>query len=61
MNMLEKLRRFWTRAPAPDRPLTERERDEDRPAIAYDERARTAQEFIGADLDPDEPKSGTTD
>jgi hypothetical protein len=61
MNVLEKFRRFWKRAPAADRPLTERERDEDHPASAYDERARTAQEFVGADLDPDEPRSGTTD
>jgi hypothetical protein len=61
MNVLERLRRFWKRAPAADRPLTERERDEDRPATAYDERARTAQEFVGADLDPDEPRSGRTD
>jgi hypothetical protein len=61
MNLLERLRNFWRTAPAPDHPLTTQERREDRPATASDERARTEEEFIGADLDPDEPRSGRTD
>lgn len=61
MNLLERLRSFWKPARAPDHPIGAEERREDRPATAYDERARTAEEFVGADLDPDEPKSGRTD
>ena len=38
--------------------LTEEERDEERPPTASDERVRTAEEFIGDDLDPDEPRAG---
>jgi hypothetical protein len=49
VNLLERIRGFWKPRPAGDHPLTERERDEDRPRTAYDERARTAEEFIGDD------------
>ncbi len=60
MKLLQRFREFWRGAPAPDHPLTAKERDEDQPASAYDERARTAEEFAGPDVDPDEPRSGRT-
>ena len=58
MNLLERIRSFWKPTPAVDHPLTEQERDEQRPPTAYDERARAEEEFIGDDLDPDEPRAG---
>jgi hypothetical protein len=61
MNLLERFRNFWRSAPAPDHPLTAEERREDQPASAYDELARAAEGFVGADVDPDEPRSGRTD
>jgi hypothetical protein len=61
MTLLERFRNFWRSAPAPDHPLTAEERREDQPTSAYDEQARVAEEFVGADLDPDEPRSGRTD
>ena len=54
MNWLERIRRFWNRPPAEDHPLSEQERDEDRPATANDERARALQEFVSDDFDPDD-------
>jgi hypothetical protein len=61
MNLVGRIRRFWKPRPADDHPLTEQERADERPPIAYDERARTAEEFIGDDLDPDEPRAGKLD
>jgi hypothetical protein len=61
MNLLERIRSFWKRQPAVDHPLNETERDEDRPHTGYDERARTAEEFIGRDFDPDDPRAGKLD
>lgn len=61
MNLLERIRSFWKPGAGPDHPLTAQERHEDGPATAYDERARDTERFVGADLDPDEPRSGTTD
>jgi len=55
VSLFERIRQFWRPGPGDDHPLTERERDEDRTATAYDERARTAEEFVGDDFDPDEP------
>jgi hypothetical protein len=54
LNVRERIRRFWKPAPEYDHPLTAQERDEDRPATAYDEVARAAQNFLGPDFDPDE-------
>jgi len=44
--------------PPPDHPLSEREREEPQPSTAWDARARTEQEWVGNDFDPDEPRSG---
>ena len=44
-----------------DHPLSESERHEHHGDTAWDEAGRTAEEFIGNDLDPDEPRSGKTD
>jgi hypothetical protein len=54
VKLFERIRRFWLPGPGPDHPLSEEERDEDRPARAYDERARAAEEFVGDDFDPDQ-------
>ncbi len=54
MNLVERIRRFWSAGPGDDHPLTEQERAEDQPERAYDERARVAEEFVGNDFDPDE-------
>jgi hypothetical protein len=56
MNWLDRVRRFWNSPPAEDHPLSEQERDEDRPATGSDERARALQEFVGDDFDPDDPR-----
>jgi hypothetical protein len=61
MNLLERIRSFLKLRPADDHPLTEQERDDDRPHSAFDERARTVEEFIGDDFDPDEPRAGKLD
>jgi hypothetical protein len=56
MRLLERFKSFWKPAPGEDHPLTEEERDEDRPASVYDERARGADRFTGGDFDPDETR-----
>jgi len=56
MNVLERFLSFWKPAPAADHPLTEEERAEDRPERTYDELARSASEFVGSDVDPDDPR-----
>jgi hypothetical protein len=58
MNLLERIRRFWKPRRADDHPLTEHDRDEERPRSGYDERARVAEDFVGDDFDPDEPRAG---
>jgi hypothetical protein len=58
MRLLERIRRFWKPRPDDDHPLTEQERDEDRSATAYDERARVVDEFVSPDFDPDDPGRG---
>src|SRR5262249_43708705 len=54
MNAWERIRTFWRRAPEPDHPLTEAERDAEHPDSAYDGLAREVDAFVGDDLDPDE-------
>jgi hypothetical protein len=61
MNLLERIRSFWKPWSADDHPLIKQERDEDRERFANDERARAAEEFIGDDFDPDEPRAGKLD
>jgi hypothetical protein len=58
MRLRERIRRFWKPGAGDERPLTEQEREEDRSAIAYDERARTVEEFVSRDFDPDDPERG---
>jgi hypothetical protein len=58
VSLLERIRRFWKAPAGDDHPLTEQERDEDRSATAYDERARVAEEFVSRDFDPDDPGRG---
>jgi hypothetical protein len=53
MNIWERIRRFWARSPGPDHPLSEREREDQPPASAYDEVAHEAGEFLGGDPDAD--------
>jgi hypothetical protein len=55
VSLLERIRRFWKPRAGDDHPLTEQERDEDRSATAYDERARVVEEFVSRDFDPDDP------
>jgi hypothetical protein len=56
MSLLDRIRRFWLPA-KPDHPLSEQERDE-QPQTAFDVRGELEQEYVGEDLDPDEPRSG---
>ena len=54
MKFLEALRKLWSRAPAPDHPLDERERDEDRPLSGlFDAKARVE----GFEVDGDDDGS----
>jgi hypothetical protein len=57
MNMLDWIRRLW-KPREPDHPLTEQERHDHPPETSFDVRARTEQELVGDDFDPDEPRSG---
>ena len=58
MSLLDRIRHFWRPAKL-DHPLDEPEREEiERPQSAFDVRADLEQEFVGRDLDPDEPRSG---
>jgi hypothetical protein len=61
MNVLKRIRVFWGSRAADDHPLAERERDENHGTTAYDEQARTVEEFVSRDFDPDEPLSGEID
>jgi hypothetical protein len=61
MKLLERITSFWKPRTADDHPLTEQERDADRPRSGFDERARAAEEFTGDDFDPDEPRAGKLD
>jgi len=58
VSFLERIRRFWSSAPPPDHPLSERERDrerdEDRWSSADDEKARALESLTGTDFDPDD-------
>jgi hypothetical protein len=57
MSLLERIRRLL-RTPEPDHPLTEEEREEHLPVTAFDARASFEQDYVGRDIDPDEPRSG---
>ena len=57
MTLLDRIRRFW-KPPEPDHPLSEEERQDHPPESGFDERASLEQDFVGRDIDPDEPRSG---
>jgi hypothetical protein len=57
MSLLDRIRRLWS-TPEPDHPLSEEERHEHLPETTYDERASLEQDFVGRDIDPEEPRSG---
>ncbi len=59
MSLLDRLRRLW-RTPGPDHPLSEAEREEraDVPETAFEARSRVEQDYVGEDVDPEEPRSG---
>ena len=54
MSLLDRIRHFWSATPAPDHPLSEREREEEQWSSADDERARTLEGLAGGDFDPDD-------
>ncbi|HEX3687133.1 MAG TPA: hypothetical protein VHU60_06085 [Gaiellaceae bacterium] len=56
MSWLERIRNFW-RPPKPDHSLSEEERRE-QPQSSFDVRGELEREYVGEDLDPDEPRSG---
>jgi len=56
MSLLDRIRRLL-RTPEPDHPLTDEEREE-LPVTAFDARASLEQDYVGRDIDPDEPRSG---
>ncbi len=55
--MLERLRRLF-QGRDPDHPLTDEERNDQPAETVPDEAARLEENFVGRDLDPDEPRSG---
>jgi hypothetical protein len=57
MSLLDRIRRLLS-GPEPDHPLTEEERNEHPPETAFDVRASFEQDYVGRDVDPDEPRSG---
>jgi len=57
VSLLDRIRRLWE-SPGADHPLREEERDEHRPETSWDMRGRVEEDFVGADVDPDEPRSG---
>jgi hypothetical protein len=56
MSLLDRIRRFW-KPDKPDHPLDEQERHE-LPQTGFDVRGELEREYVGEDLDPDEPRSG---
>jgi hypothetical protein len=57
ISLLDRIRRLL-KTPEPDHPLTEEERQEHLPVTAFDVRASLEQNYVGRDVDPDEPRSG---
>ena len=56
MSWLDRIRHFW-RPAKPDHPLSEEEREQE-PQTGFDVRGELEREYVGEDLDPDEPRSG---
>jgi hypothetical protein len=58
VSLLERIRHFW-RPPKPDHPLSEQERERlEQPQSGFDVRGELEREYVGEDLDPDDPRSG---
>ena len=57
MSVLDRIRRLM-KTPEPDHPLTEEERQEHLPVTAFDVSGSLEQDYVGRDVDPDEPRSG---
>ena len=57
MSLLDRIRRLW-KTSEPDHPLSEEERNEHLPETSFDMRGAVEQDYVGRDLDPDEPRSG---
>lgn len=57
MSLLDRIRQLW-KTPEPDHPLSEQERHEHPPETAFDVRASFEQDYVGRDIDPEEPRSG---
>jgi hypothetical protein len=57
MSLVERIRRFFKPSER-DYPLSEAERHEHPPETTFDVRADLEQDFVGRDVDPEEPRSG---
>jgi hypothetical protein len=58
VSWLDRIRHFW-RPPKPDHPLSEQEREGlEQPQSGFDVRGELEREYVGEDLDPDDPRSG---
>jgi hypothetical protein len=57
VSLIDRIRRLF-KTSEPDYPLTEEERHERQPETTFDARADLEQDYVGRDVDPDEPRSG---
>jgi hypothetical protein len=57
MSLIDSIRRLF-KTSEPDHPLSEEERHEHPPETTFDVRADLEQDFVGRDVDPEEPRSG---
>lgn len=57
MKLSERIRRFFGPAAAPEHPLTEEERDEERYPSTFDVRASALEHSVGDSFDEDEHES----
>jgi hypothetical protein len=57
MSLIDRIRRLFKTTEL-DHPLTEEERHEHPPETTFDVRADLEQDFVGREVDPDEPRSG---
>jgi hypothetical protein len=57
MSLIDRIRRLF-KTSEPDHPLSEAERHEHPPETSFDVRSSLEQDFVGRDVDPEEPRSG---
>ena len=57
VSLRERLRRLF-QSEDPDHPLSDEERHDQPAETVPDEAARIEEDYVGGDLDPDEPRSG---